>query len=89
MDAAASQRARMTEDIHQQSVGTHARVQFPPSPISSRETVCGTGVNLAQAAGPLGISPEGTVARVEKVSVLLVAGLVNHDSIVSVAANVS
>src|SRR6267154_2699844 len=61
----------MTEDIHQQSIGTGAGVEFTPaSPIGAGERMASQGMNFAQAPLPFSIFLDGAVACRKEISVL-------------------
>jgi len=80
---------RMTEDIHQQSIGTHAGIKFSPTMISLGQVMCGSRMDLPESASPLRIAKNRPISNVQEVSVGPVSRLVHHHGILSIAADVA
>ncbi len=63
------QRFRVTENIHQQRIRTHARVQFPPSPFRSRQRPRSMAVNFVQPAFPFRPLQNRPIRALQKIAV--------------------
>jgi len=73
--------SRITEDIHQQGVGTHRRVGFTPWSISGGKTPSALSMHFSESLAPLGSFQNRCITRLEKISVIAAAfrRLVNDD----------